>query len=349
MTDIIKTDEAKNIQQNVPQKFMNNFDMQGLLVNAGNVELTEEQKKILYAPIDEALISIKPTGIVYLSWSFYATRLKDAFGMQWAIIPNGMPQMQNNLVIWGFYLYIKGSLMGFAIGEQNYIASNKEMSYTDACEGAKSNALMRLCKEIGIGLELWQQEYVNTWKKKHAISYQEYDENKKKSVTRWKKKTDIKTPKNNDDVKKELENSLKNDKPEKKELDKIDILVEQDKKEREKILNENLIKKTFGSKILTPKKDEIYNLGKKIAETIDKKEFQSGFKNQMNHYIELKKSQIELTDEDYQLELEYLKQFELDITNYRKNKTGAINDNDPEDPTFHIEDKKEAILPKGVL
>jgi len=324
MTDIIKADETKNIQQNVPQKFMNNFDMQGLLVNAGNVELTEEQKKILYAPIDEALISIKPTGIVYLSWSFYATRLKDAFGMQWAIIPNGMPQMQNNLVVWGFYLYIKGSLMGFAIGEQNYIESNKEMSYTDACEGAKSNALMRLCKEIGIGLELWQQEYVSKWKEKYAIKV--FDNYKKKEI--WKKKTDNIKPENND-VKTELNNSLKNDKPVNP--------------------NENLIKKTFGNKTRTPKKDEIYNLGKKIAETIDKKEFQSGFKNQMNHYIELKKSQVELTDEDYQLELEYLKQFELDITNYRKNKTGAVNDGDPVDVEFHIEDKKEDNLPPGVI
>jgi hypothetical protein len=42
------------------------------------------------------------------------------------------------------------------------------MNYTDACEGAKSNALMRLCKEIGIGLELWNPQFINSWKSRFA-------------------------------------------------------------------------------------------------------------------------------------------------------------------------------------
>jgi phage pi2 protein 07 len=200
--ELITNKDAEEIKQ-LPEKFLNNFNMDKLLVNAGNVELTDEQNKILFAPIDETQISIKPTGIVYLSWSFYATRLRLAFGMQWALIPNGMPLInEENLMTWGFYLYIKGSLMGFAIGEQNYIPKNKEMSYTDACEGAKSNALMRLCKGIGIGLELWQQEFVNAWKKKYAESYQEYDEYKKKNVIRWKKRGINKKDNNQAEIKK---------------------------------------------------------------------------------------------------------------------------------------------------
>ncbi len=112
--------------------------------------------------------------------------------------------------------------------------------------------------------------------------------------------------------------------------------------------NENLIKKTFGSKTLAPKKDEIYNKGKELASTIDKAEFQSGFKSQMQHFIDLGKLQNELSDEDYVLELEYLKQFENALAAYRKNKTGAVNDSDPVDVDFHFEDKKEDDLPLGV-
>jgi hypothetical protein len=42
------------------------------------------------------------------------------------------------------------------------------MTWSDASEGAKSNALMRLCKELGIGRELWTLSFINKWKEEHA-------------------------------------------------------------------------------------------------------------------------------------------------------------------------------------
>jgi len=290
---------------------MNNFDMQQSLINAGNVELTDEQKNILFAPIDETQISIKPTGIVYLSWSFYATRLRLAFGMQWAIIPNGMPVMQNNLVIWGFYLFVKGSLMGYAIGEQNYIPTNKEMSYTDACEGAKSNALMRLCKEIGIGLELWQQEYVRAWKNKFATTYQEYDENKKKDVTRWKKIQKLNT--NNiqfEDIKKELN-------------------------------NKNIITQKFGK---TSNKDKLLESARKIFMIIKKQDVNK-FKEESDYYLSIKNSSLDITDIEYEVELDKLMKLELKI---KELNTGSITNNDPDNIEFHINEVKDK-LPLGVI
>ncbi|MBT9150616.1 MAG: hypothetical protein DDT40_00788 [candidate division WS2 bacterium] len=158
----------------------------------GSIELTPEQTSILYAPVDESEILIRPDGLIYLPWIFYATRLRKAFGIGWALIPNLLPKIYTEgykkYVVWGFWLVIKGIVAGFAFGEQEYFGDATGMSWTDACEGAKSNSLMRLCKGIGISLELWDKEFAVKWINKFACSREEWDGEKQKNVTIWYKK-----------------------------------------------------------------------------------------------------------------------------------------------------------------
>lgn len=156
--------------------------MEELIPFAGTIETTEEQKKILFAPVKSEDVEIRPDGLVYLPWMEYVRRLRDAFGVGWAIIPKDMPKLQSNHMYWPFYLMIQGKLAGFAIGEQEYQPNNRNMSYSDASEGAKSNALMRLCKGIGISLELWKPSFIRAWKAKYAETYK--DEGKVK----WRRK-----------------------------------------------------------------------------------------------------------------------------------------------------------------
>ncbi len=172
-----------------PQKGLMDFQDQitGLISLAGTIEATEDQKKILYAPVKEEDVEIRPDGLVYLPWMEYVSRLKDSFGMSWAIIPQGPPKVQDNHVMWAFWLIIQGKPAGFAIGEQEYYPNNRQMTYGDALEGAKSNALMRLCKGIGISLELWRPSFVRAWKSKHAESYEDYGRDGKKRIL-WRKK-----------------------------------------------------------------------------------------------------------------------------------------------------------------
>jgi hypothetical protein len=156
--------------------------MEELIPFAGTIETTEEQRKILFAPVKEEDVEIRPDGLVYLPWPQYVERLRDVFGVGWAIIPKDMPKLQQNHMYWPFYLMIQGKLAGFAIGEQEYQPNNRNMSYSDASEGAKSNALMRLCKGIGISLELWKPSFIRAWKAKYAEEYE--DQGKKK----WRRK-----------------------------------------------------------------------------------------------------------------------------------------------------------------
>ena len=165
--------EAQPKAQVTVEPKANSFEVEKLLATAGTIQLTDDQKGILYAPVDEAMVEIRPDGLIYLPWMEYATRLRMAFGLEWAMIPQGMPKISGTYLYWPFYLVVQGKLAGFAIGEQEYQPNNRRMTYGDAVEGAKSNALMRLCKGIGISLELWQPSFIRAWIGKYAESYSE--------------------------------------------------------------------------------------------------------------------------------------------------------------------------------
>jgi hypothetical protein len=160
------------------------LEISKLVPGAGQIELTEKQLGILYAPVDDEAVEIRPDGLVYLPWMEYVTRLRQAFGLNWAIIPKDDPRLgpSKSSILWGFYLVIQGKLAGYAIGEQAYNSSNATMNWSDAVEGAKSNALMRLCKGIGISLDLWKPSFIRNWKAKYAETY------KDGGRTLWRKK-----------------------------------------------------------------------------------------------------------------------------------------------------------------
>ena len=155
----------------------------------GTLELNKQANDVLDEPLNDADVQIRPDGLVYLSWSYYAKKLNSAFGrLQWGIIPNGNPQSKdtgydNVLVAWGFWLIVKGVPVSFSIGETTYRTTNSTMSYADACEGAKSSALARNCKQLGISLELWDRDWTEQWKAKYAETYKG-----KNDKTLWRKK-----------------------------------------------------------------------------------------------------------------------------------------------------------------
>jgi hypothetical protein len=59
-----------------------------------------------------------------------------------------------------------------------------------AMEGAKSNALMRCCKDLGVAAELWDRSFVRKWKKQHAQEVWVEHQTLKKKAKIWIKKGD---------------------------------------------------------------------------------------------------------------------------------------------------------------
>lgn len=165
-TSMVNPENVAQDNANTQLDFSN--EVKSLMANAGTFELSEEQKKVLTEKIKDSDVYIKPDGLIYLTWTKYADRLNRAFGnMGWVMVPEGMPRIMNNLVIWGFHLVIKGNYVSTAFGEQQFF-DNGRMTFGEATEGAKSNALMRLCKSLGIGLELWDKQFIDRWLYQYA-------------------------------------------------------------------------------------------------------------------------------------------------------------------------------------
>lgn len=181
-------EEQKDVVKvNGDMVFNSGFDIGSIMPTAGQLVLDEKQKEILYAPAVEDDIEIRPDGLIYLPWMEYQNRLNKAFGLNWCLIPEGNPKIKDNAVYCKYHLIINGTYMTCTIGEQQYYPGHG-MTYSDAVEGARSNALMRCCKHLGITLELWKPSFVRAWKDKYAESYT------KNGKTLWKRKGDVNQP-----------------------------------------------------------------------------------------------------------------------------------------------------------
>lgn len=188
-TDIAVKNEVLPVEQT--HNDINNFpSINSVFSCSTSIVLTQDQEEILYKDVDDEYVEIRPDGLVYLPWMEYVTRLRKAFGMSWSAVPDGKPKREGNYIYWPFYLIVKGVVCGYAIGEQEYRETNRMMTWGDACEGAKSNALMRLCKGIGIGLELWKPSFVKAWKEKYAETYMSKDWQGKNKLL-WRKKGSV--------------------------------------------------------------------------------------------------------------------------------------------------------------
>jgi hypothetical protein len=126
------------------------------------VKLTPAEEAVLARPAPIDSVQMKPTGQPYLSHPFYTRWLNDAFGrLGWAIVPRSKPMRSGNSVVCPYVLYIHGQPAAFAMGEQEYHESNREQTYGDALEATVASALRRCCKRLGVGLELWDREWLD--------------------------------------------------------------------------------------------------------------------------------------------------------------------------------------------
>jgi hypothetical protein len=73
-----------------------------------------------------------------------------------------------HLVTREYALFCNGRFVSQATGEHTYYPTRGGMSFGKACESAKSNALMRCCKDLGIASDLWDPQFVTKWKAEYA-------------------------------------------------------------------------------------------------------------------------------------------------------------------------------------
>ncbi|CEP65037.1 Mgm101p LALA0_S18e00298g [Lachancea lanzarotensis] len=121
----------------------------------------------LSKPLAAEDIEVKPDGLVYLPEIKYRRILNRAFGAGgWGLVPRSETIVTDKLVTREYALICHGQLVSLARGEQDYFA---ESGIPTATEGCKSNALMRCCKDLGIGSELWDPVFIKQFKKTNCV------------------------------------------------------------------------------------------------------------------------------------------------------------------------------------
>ena len=146
----------------------------------GTLKLSEKQILALRRPVEDREIEWRPITdggppvIPYLSHNGYRDRLDAAFGLGgWGMLPVAMPREKEDIVYQPFALCVGGVPRVYAWGEQRYFETNREgkrsqMTYGDALEGVKSNAITRCGKELGVARELWNRTHVAELKARKA-------------------------------------------------------------------------------------------------------------------------------------------------------------------------------------
>lgn len=148
----------------------------------------EAARKVLAEPVDPAAVEIKPDGIVYVPGVYYRRQLTRAFGAgAWAIVPRQPARVMGDVVIYPGALYILGRFVSESVGECTY-RQNSNMSYASCVEGAKTDALSRCCKDLGMSTELWDPAWRKRWQEDYAEEYWGEQKNYKTGQTEKKKK-----------------------------------------------------------------------------------------------------------------------------------------------------------------
>ncbi|KAI1411450.1 Mgm101p-domain-containing protein [Hypoxylon sp. FL1857] len=154
----------------------------------GTSAFTPETSAILQARLDPDDIEVKPDGIIYLPEIKYRRILNTAFGPgAWGLAPRGQLTVHEKLVTREYALVVHGRFVAQARGEQQYFS---EEGVSTAAEGAKSNALMRCCKDLGIASELWDPRFIRKFMKEHAMQVWVEHVTTKKKKQIWLRKDD---------------------------------------------------------------------------------------------------------------------------------------------------------------
>lgn len=131
------------------------------------IKLTAKEEKILAEPVNPAEILLRPKvkdgppEVPYLPHIVYTRWFNRAFGRTgWTTVPTAKPMKQGNLIMVPYLLYVHGVPVAQAVGEHEYWESNKQQTYGDVIESTVASALRRLAKRLGVGLEMWDKDWL---------------------------------------------------------------------------------------------------------------------------------------------------------------------------------------------
>lgn len=152
---------------------------------ASCLEVTPEQAAALEAPFPDDEIEILPTGEPYVPNGRYRARLNQVFGHgRWALLPAQDHVMDGKTVVQLWVLVVAGHVVAIAPGAG---AAGFDPDLAQQLESAKSNALTRACKDLGIGLFLAQKRWAETFRERYCIQVDAKDRENKDWRRCWRR------------------------------------------------------------------------------------------------------------------------------------------------------------------
>ena len=142
---------------------------------ASQLALSTEEIQKLQAPFPDEAFQPGAAGkenLIYIEHAALRQRLNEVIGIgQWSIIPRSR-WSEDYKTAKGYdaarvyveaMLLVRGCFVAEAVGDMSYYKHNDSQNYGDAVEGAKTAALRRCCKELGVGLQAWSKDWCNGW------------------------------------------------------------------------------------------------------------------------------------------------------------------------------------------
>lgn len=106
----------------------------------------------------------------YLTQVEYRRLLNAVFGPgAWGLRRMTAPEEIGGTVMVVYALVVRGCVVSEAPGEADYQPNNPRQSKATAMESAKSNALMRVCKDLGIASQCWDRRWGEKFKDEHCL------------------------------------------------------------------------------------------------------------------------------------------------------------------------------------
>ncbi|CAH1764277.1 1547_t:CDS:2, partial [Entrophospora sp. SA101] len=158
------TEVGRSVSEDIHPRFSDTADNNNK--TSMNTNNADEATDILLAPVDPNDVECKPDGIIYLPEIKYRRILNKAFGPGgWGLAPRGDNSVSPRIISREYALVCHGRLVSIARGECEYFDPS---GLATAAEGAKSNALMRCCKDLGVASELWDPIFIRQFKNKYC-------------------------------------------------------------------------------------------------------------------------------------------------------------------------------------
>lgn len=121
--------------------------------------LVSKLPKTLVEPFDQKLIKKNYQGFDYVSPSEYRKLLNDTFGSMWSFEILNYQILNDNVVVHGrLTIYIQDGDRVFEIKKDGIGASMVSKTVSFALKSAKSTALKNACLELGIGLDMYEND-----------------------------------------------------------------------------------------------------------------------------------------------------------------------------------------------